>query len=253
MECNVPTDVVFSFTGLRRRGGATGPHADGWGLAFYEGRVARLFLDPSPAAVSPLGTFLETHPIKTLLAIGHVRKRTHGKVSLANTHPFARELWGRHWVFAHNGKVPRAKQRRLGAFRPIGTTDSEHAFCWMLESLRSEFKEYPRKPQDLWEAVAHLGKSLGKDGPFNFLLGDGSHLFARCGTRLSHIIRKAPFGTALLQDEDVSVDFSRVTTPSDRVAVVATVPLTKNEVWCTAAPGDLWVFKRGRLAATLRF
>ena len=39
MECNVPTDIVFSFSGLRQRGGKTGPHADGWGLAFYEGSL----------------------------------------------------------------------------------------------------------------------------------------------------------------------------------------------------------------------
>ena len=71
MECNVPTDIVFSFTGLRQRGGKTGPHADGWGLAFYEGRGTRIFLDPEPACSSPLARFVAEHPIKTLLAIGH--------------------------------------------------------------------------------------------------------------------------------------------------------------------------------------
>ena len=39
MECNVPTDIVFSFTGFALRGGKTGPHADGWGLALYDGQV----------------------------------------------------------------------------------------------------------------------------------------------------------------------------------------------------------------------
>jgi len=33
MECNVPTDIMFSFAGLSARGGRRGPHADGWGLA----------------------------------------------------------------------------------------------------------------------------------------------------------------------------------------------------------------------------
>ena len=41
MECNVLTDIVFSFAGLSARGGKHGPHADGWGLALYEGPVAR--------------------------------------------------------------------------------------------------------------------------------------------------------------------------------------------------------------------
>jgi predicted glutamine amidotransferase len=43
MNCNVPTDIVFSFAGFCRRGGGTGPHQDGWGIAFYEGKGARLF------------------------------------------------------------------------------------------------------------------------------------------------------------------------------------------------------------------
>lgn len=29
MNCNVPTDICFSFTGFRRRGGATDGHSDG--------------------------------------------------------------------------------------------------------------------------------------------------------------------------------------------------------------------------------
>lgn len=251
MECNVPTDIVFSFTGLRQRGGKTGPHADGWGLAFYEGRAARVFLDPSPAANSPLARFLSENPIKTLLAIGHVRRRTRGPLCLANTHPFIRELWGRHWVFAHNGTLRRVRRHKLGHFHPIGTTDSEHAFCYLLEALRASFPGYPRRVTELWEAIAEVGGELGQDGTFNFLLGDGRHLFARCATKLSYIIRKAPFGLAHLADEDVQIDFSTVTTPRDRVAVVATAPLTRNEAWRQGHPGELWVFDGGALRATL--
>lgn len=251
MECNVPTDIVFSFCGLRQRGGKTGPHADGWGLALYEEKVARVFLEPFPAAHSALACFLSQNPIKTLLAIGHVRRKTRGHVSLANTHPFVRELWGRHWVFAHNGTLPRVRKRKLGRFRPIGTTDSEHAFCHLLEVLRSSFTDYPKRPRALWEAVAKVGATLGDDGTCNFLLGDGRHLFARCGTRLCHIVRKAPFGLATLADDDVRIDFSTVTTPTDRVAVIATAPLTTNETWIQGTPGELWVFDGGVLRATL--
>jgi predicted glutamine amidotransferase len=251
MECNVPTDIVFSFTGLRQRGGRTGPHADGWGLAFYEGKATRVFLEPTPACNSALARFLAEHPIKTLLAIGHVRRRTRGAMYLANTHPFVRELWGRHWVFAHNGTLPTIRRRKLGRFRPIGTTDSEHAYCVLLEALRAGFPEYPKRPRDLWEAVAAIGADLGAHGTFNFLLGDGRHLFARCATKLCYIIRKAPFGPAKLADDEVRIDFAEVTTPRDRVAVVATAPLTSNEIWTHGRPGDLWVFDGGHLRATL--
>ena len=251
MECNVPTDIVFSFTGLRKRGGDAAHHADGWGLALYEGKAARVFLEPTAASSSPLARFVSQNPIKTLLAIGHIRKKTRGPISLANTHPFVRELWGRHWVFAHNGTVKNARALKLGRFAPIGTTDSERAYCHLLEVLRASFDDYPRKVSDLWEAIASTAAVVGRAGSFNFLLGDGRHLYARCATKLCHIVRRAPFGQARLADEDVSIDFSQVTTPTDRVAVVSTVPLTSNEEWIQGKPGTMWVFDGGKLRATL--
>ena len=251
MECNVPTDIVFSFAGLASRGGKHGPHADGWGLALYDGRMARVFLEPTAAAQSPLAIFVREHPIKTLLAIAHVRRRTRGGAGLVNTHPFSRELWGRHWVFAHNGTIKSASRLRLGRFRPIGDTDSEHAFCALLGALDHEFRDYPRSYADLVAAIAAYAKKIGSAGTFNMLLGDGTQLFARCATKLHYIIRQAPFKKATLSDEDVCVDFAAVTTPRDRVAIVATMPLTRDETWTAGEPGTLWVFRDGKLARTL--
>lgn len=51
MSANVPTDICFSFTGLVQRGGGTGPHKDGWGITFYEGKGCRTFKDPQPALI----------------------------------------------------------------------------------------------------------------------------------------------------------------------------------------------------------
>jgi len=252
MECNVPTDIVFSFSGLALRGGRRGPHADGWGLALYEGRAVRTFLEHAAAADSKLAAYVRSHPIKTLLAIAHVRKRTRGEVSLANTHPFVRELWGRHFTFAHNGTVRGVQRHRLGRFRPIGNTDSDYAFCVMMNRLDATFpRGYPKDTRLLWRAIAAIGREIGVRGTFNFLLGDGVHLFARCATKLCYIVRKAPFKTATLADDDLSVDFSAVTTPRDRVAIIATAPLTRDETWTVGRPSEMWVFRAGKLAATL--
>ncbi len=251
MECNVPTDIVFSFSGLALRGGLRGPHSDGWGLALYEGRAVRTFLEPAAAAKSALAEFVRKNPIPTLLAVAHVRRKTRGRVSLENTHPFVRELWGRQWVFAHNGTVRGAKKLPLGRFTPVGDTDSERAFCMLLGGLDRRFRGYPRSRRALWEAIAELGGELGLRGSFNFLLGDGEHLYARCATKLHYIVRKAPFREATLADEEVRVDFSSVTTPNDRVAIVATAPLTRDEVWTAGVPGSMWIFRNGSLRATL--
>ncbi|RLM52967.1 class II glutamine amidotransferase, partial [Halobellus sp. Atlit-31R] len=48
-----------------------------------------------------------------------------------------------------------------------------------------------------------------------------------------------------LADEDLSVDFSQVTTPNDRVAIIVTEPLTSNETWIPFAPGELKLFVDG--------
>jgi glutamine amidotransferase len=247
MSCNVPTDITFSFHGLARRGGLSGPHADGWGLALFEGRVARVFLESSPCASSPLARFVREHPIKTLCAIAHVRRKTRGAVSLANTHPFVRELWGRQFVFAHNGTVKKLDRLKLGRFQPVGKTDSEHAFCALLGALAGDFPRGAPSARELDEAIAGHAARIGEHGTFNMLLGDGDRLYARCATKLHHIVRQAPFSKATLADDDVAIDFAAVTTPTDRVAVVATLPLTRDETWVVGEPGTMWAFAKGRV------
>lgn len=248
MNCNVPTDICFSFTGFQQRGGGTDVHADGWGIAFFEGKGVRLFLDPQPSATSTIAELVRHYPIRSLNVIAHIRKATQGVVSLENTHPFQRELWGQYWVFAHNGNLPQFQPELDGSFRPVGNTDSERIFCWLLQSLRQRFGDAPPARADLFDALHELIYPLSGTGIFNFLLSNGDCLFAHCSTELSFIVRRAPFAKAHLNDEDVTVDFSEVTTPNDRVAVIATRPLTDNEDWTTMTPGSLWLFHDGEAA-----
>ena len=86
---------------------------------------------------------------------------------------------------------------------------------------------------------------LGARGACNYLLSNGDCLFAHCSTQLTYIVRQAPFAVAHLRDQDLSIDFRAVTTVEDRVAVIATVPLTDNECWTTMDSGSLWLFAEG--------
>lgn len=245
MNCNVPTDICFSFTGFRRRGGATDQHSDGWGIAFFEGHGCRVFLDYEAAVQSPVAELVRNYPIRSMNVIAHIRKATKGVVSLENTHPFMRELWGRYWIFAHNGTLEGFAPMLRGDYRPVGGTDSELAFCSILEALRAAFPAgMPPLPQ-LVGLLGQLTSAMARHGTFNYLLSNGEFLFAHCADRLSYVLRRAPFATAHLLDEDVEVDFSEVTTPNDRVAVIATLPLTDNEQWTALAPGELAVFHDG--------
>jgi predicted glutamine amidotransferase len=245
MNCNVPTDIVFSFTGFAMRGGHTDTHHDGWGIAFFEGAGVRHFVDHQAAIASPVAELIKRYPIKSKNVIAHIRKATQGHVALENCHPFVRELWGRYWVFAHNGDLREFHPALNGAFRPVGNTDSELAFCFILQELRARFGDVaPALPQ-LREALGELVHGIAAHGAFNLMLSDGSALFAHCSTRLCYVVRQYPFVTAQLSDEDVSVDFSQVTTLEDQVAIIVTEPLTKNETWTEFKPGELKVFVDG--------
>ncbi len=244
MSANVPTDICFSFTGLIQRGGSTGPHKDGWGITFYEGRGSRTFCDPSPGVKSKIAQLVAQYPIKSRVVISHIRRASRGQVCLENTHPFTRELWGDNWTFAHNGTLKGIKNRALKFYHPVGTTDSEHAFCWMLDRVRQQFPKKPKTARPVMDLLQSLFKELGKLGALNVLLTDGQLLFAHCSTRLCWITRRAPFGQARLIDAQIKVDFKKEASPKDVVTIIATRPLT-DESWTVMSKGELKVFRDG--------
>lgn len=245
MNCNVPTDIVFSFTGFAKRGGHTDTHHDGWGIAFFEGAGVRHFVDHQAATASPVAELIKHFPIKSTNVIAHIRKATQGRVALENCHPFVRELWGQYWVFAHNGDLKGFAPVLDGPYQPVGNTDSELAFCYLLQQLSRRFGARAPAPPQLRAALAELLPGIAAHGTFNMLLASGGHLYAHCSTNLYYVVRQHPFPTARLADEDVTVDFSQVTTPLDRVAVIVTQPLTSNEAWIAFEAGQLLVFVDG--------
>jgi len=274
MNCAEKTDFCFSFAGFRQRGGKSDKHTDGWGLAIYEGRALRTFIDNLPAAESPLAEMVSNYPIKTLNMISHIRYATQGSAcDLANVHPFQREMWGIQWCFCHNGDMPKFSNigdssgyRQLGkatdddiVHTPVGDTDSEAAFCAILNALNAEFDSPPSLPE-LYKTIQCLCHEIvsGEEAETicNILLGCSqytlfafSHPGARPGSDvwngLYYTIRQPPFTTAELIDMNYSVDFSEVTTTTDRVAVITTKPLTKNETWVEMKRGDLLMFDKG--------
>ncbi|MDR0219119.1 MAG: class II glutamine amidotransferase [Enterobacteriaceae bacterium] len=249
MSANVPTDIIFSLSGLIQRGGNTGPHKDGWGITFYEGAGYRTFKDHQPSYHSPVARFIQGYPIKSEAIIAHIRQANRGNVSLANTHPFTRELWGKYWTYAHNGQLKGYRKLHTGNYRPVGETDSEWAFCWILHQLSTK---YPKKPSN-WPAVfrfiASLVDELRLKGVFNMLLSDGKYMMAYCSTRLHWLTRRAPFGKATLLDQDIEIDFQQHTRPDDVVSVIATLPLTDNEAWNKIEPGSYALFHLGERIA----
>ncbi len=247
LNSNVPTAATFSFTGFSARGGATGDHVDGWGMAFHAGDVCRVFVDDRRACDSPLADFLRQHPIEAPTVMAHVRKATQGAVSLANCHPFQREWAGRHWVFVHNGDLQGFTPPLDGSFVPVGQTDSERAFCWLMQQLRTRYGASGLPPWPLLAPVlAGWVAQVAAHGVFNLLLSDGRALFAHASTRLAWLQRRHPFGPTRLLDRELTLDLAAANGANNEMVLLATAPLTHDEPWQAFVPGEARVFSQGR-------
>lgn len=244
MNANTPTDLTFSFTGFSQRAGKTGDHVDGWGMAFFEEGGVRHFVDHQSAISSPIAELIRNYPIQSTNVIAHIRKATQGAVNLPNCHPFIRELWGTYWVFAHNGDLKEFRPRLHSHFRPVGTTDSEWAFCWIMQELHKSHAGVP-SIHELTLTLRELADQISPYGTFNFLLSNGKALWAHATTNLCYIERSWPFPKATLSDEDLTLDFAEKHVPGDRTALIVTTPLTHEEKWIAFEKGELKVFVDG--------
>jgi len=256
-----PTRLTFSLHTLASRGGEAGTTRDGWGVAFYQGDDVALFREPAAAGNSPLVRYLETQGPSTNLAISHIRHATQGAVQLSNTQPFARVLGGRTHVFAHNGDlsgIDRSKALNMGAYRPVGQTDSEHAFCALLERLRPLWENNgPPSLQERMSLLAAFAADLRLFGPANFLYADGDALFAHGHRRIQPASgRIEPPGLWTLQKHRPSEDSSpehqggvSISNAARSVVCVASVPLN-DEAWRPLAEGELLAVRAGELLAT---
>ena len=233
--------LVQSATDLR--GVANG---DGWGLAHWS--------DGSPsvqkrarAAHEDLLFNQSVATTRSKTFVAHVRAATVGDPSEDNTHPFVHGPW----VFAHNGTITAfddvAPLLDPGPFGPpLGATDSEHAFRWLLNRM-AEFGLDPARPAEVVEPIVDLisagvldivsaSKRVGAQRPpkLNFLMSDGEHLVAsRWGNSLYWTERRGIRDCnvcGLLHCPEAAGDY--------QATVIASEPIT-DEPWTEVQEGSI--------------
>jgi glutamine amidotransferase len=257
MSSRMPATLGFSLERLARRGGDEGPHRDGWGIAFYEGPDCLLLREPRPASESPLMRFMEHQGLRTRMAISHIRLATVGDRALRNTQPFLRELGGSMHAFAHNGDLPSLLEQteHQGQFhRPVGDTDSELAFCGLLDKLAPLWFDAAGAVPALADRLAVIdayATELRALGTANFLYADADALFVHADRRTQQDGDIKPPGLYLLQRccwrpapelADSGVDLQSI---RQDVALVASTPLT-DELWTPLGEGTLIALSMGR-------
>jgi len=258
MSARFPTTIHLSMDELASHGGRTGPHRDGWGLAFLQERDALIVREPVAAASSEWLACVQRHDVRSAGVIAHVRRATQGPPMLCNTQPFSRELGGRVHVFAHNGTLAGIEgdaRFAAGRFRRVGDTDSEHAFCALLERLAPLWEAgEPQLDARLAELV-RFAAQLRELGPANFLYSDGAVVFAHAHRRHHADGAIRPPGLHVLcrtcKAGDDGVALAAVSLPHDarqEVALVASVPLS-DERWEALPEGALVALQAGRVIA----
>ncbi len=226
---NISTSPVISFKKILMR---SGENPDGWGIGFYVNGKAEIFKEPVPAYESDIARKIENGiiEVRSKLIIAHIRDASVGSRKMENTHPFLRQLFGREWIFAHNGTVGKRDPprgiflQRTGKFKAEGETDSERAFCYMMNKIseKSQFSE-------IRDAVKESADYIKRFGRFNFILSDSKHLYCHGDDSLWFLKREFGAREVTLEDSDYRIRVSDARQKDEKAIIVATKPLSNGK------------------------
>ncbi|MCA9568778.1 MAG: class II glutamine amidotransferase, partial [Myxococcales bacterium] len=242
---------------LRALEGGTRPAASvyGWGVAWYpsDGAAAMVIKDPTSLGHDALTHVLsDWERFSATVFVAHLRGAAKRRTQ-QDTHPFVRSYGGRDWVLTHNGDLRHGFREALPlpaepAFEPVGSTDSEHLFCWVLERLR---ERRVRRLRDLDPATL-LGwlRDINTLGTLNLVLSDGQDLVAYSdafGYRpLWWVRHRPPDQLIAVRDEEVEIKVGTSADTNRTVVVFSSRPLS-DAAWERVVPGSLVSARRGEV------
>lgn len=169
-------DLITSFRNLSETGmvpkGIDKGHRDGWGLSLYTkgNDVPFMYKTASSASLDDylvLEDYFKDNILQSGLA--HIRKKTVGEASRANSHPFVEGVYS----FIHNGTVERGNGP-YAELTPLceSVTDSERLFRHFLQikGEKSTLKAYT-------EMIVSTRDNYPTYSALNTMLHDGKHIY----------------------------------------------------------------------------
>lgn len=242
----------------KQQAGEAAPHDDapyGWGFAWYPEQTscALVIKDPTSTGENAMTKLLsDWDRFESTVFICHLRGAAR-TIAEQDTQPFSKSYAGRDFVLAHNGDLfaDLGTALPLGddpTFEPIGRTDSEHAFSWLLTRMRAAGVR--KLSQVGWPQLHQWLRELDELGTANFLITDGVDLCAYRDAEgyngLGWTRSVPPHEHALLEAEDFSLDLEDVADRGRSFVLVSTRPVGALP-FTEVVPGQLLVFRRGSL------
>lgn len=235
---------------------SSSPHGFyGWGVGWYPSsdKGASVVKDQSSGGDSQVSNALgDWTRFQSTVFVCHLRGHQRPRRQ-QDAQPFVRSYGGRQWIFAHDGDLEMDWTSRSPlpddpAFDPLGRTDSEHAFCWLLSRIHSQ-RHRTLADVDPGQLRAWF-QELNFDSHLNVLLTDGEHVAAyRDSTASGQLYwtrRLPPHTTTELKSSAVEISLGAAD-DSNRTGVIFSSEPLSAENWQALAPGQLMIARRGAI------
>lgn len=234
-------------------------HAYGWGFAWYPeaGPSAMVIKDPTSIGENPMTKLLrDWERFQSTVFVCHLRGAAR-TLAEQDTHPFAHTWAGRSFVLAHNGDLAGDFAAQLpltdDALAPIGRTDSERAFSWLLDRARQVGAK--RLADVGWERLHGWFRELDELGTANFILTDGIDLAVyRDGEGYNTLFSMRltpPHAATLWSTPDIEVDLGDAEDRNRSAVLFSTIPLAPSaqseDGWVEMTASQMIVARRGSI------
>lgn len=237
-------------------------HPDGWGLAYYIAETPHLVKSTNTAESDELFRHL-SGIVTSQTVIAHIRKATHGKLTLLNTHPFQ---YGR-WTFAHNGNITQFKENKRALIQAhispelfpfcLGETDSEMIFHFLLSRLHTRIDLHDPFPdlslvmkttrlalEELGEIVGPLhvkDNGCAEENYLTFVLSNGSVMLALNGGLTLHYSTHKKLCPERETCKSFAPSCEALPGADGKVnhLIFSSEPLQGENIWTPMVPGEL--------------
>lgn len=263
----ISSDILaFSFDGLSspaidlkfRKGPQKGEHTLGWGLGWYPGdnKAAIVAKDPSARDTTSLrGAMQDWDVFRSTVFFCKVRGAATGYTHL-ETQPFSRSFAGQDWLFMHNGDLDKTAMTRLHFnksifLEPMGRTDSELAFCFLLGKIQ----DYGARTLGEVDHQVLLSWFLQLDdmGSADMVISDGTTVAAFYGsqsdTTLYYSRVRPPHADNGFDADSASFALNNPRDTFRTAVVFSSTPFRQGD-WKTMQKAQLIIARRGQIVWT---
>ena len=241
-----------------------GTHPFGWGFSWYpnDHQAAIVMKDPLARNTNILmDTMSDWSTFRSTMFLGKVRGAAKGYTH-HETQPFSRSFAGKDWLFTHKGNLNKDALSELQTSKsrflePVGKTDSEIAFCillnWLFESRSvSDFNIPDQKARKLSdcspETIYGWFKQLDPLGGADMMLTDGISLVCFHGTGSHHQMyynRTRPHGLCY-DSESATLSFPDPRDTYRTGLMITTIPFSDGQ-WTQMQAGQMIICRRGMI------